>query len=463
MEKIEKHILYEMINNNLNIDISREDNKFLSLEFQQQYNLIKRMRTQNVPIYQTNLETYALMENITIDPSYPTQEASLLDKNLLDTLKLMAFKKENDIKVEGMQTLFEQYKSGDEKAGLEIVKRITHNKTNQVQVTSMADYYDNEAKFFRGVVDKTPLDGLVFWGHGKKNTTQFLALSKILKRIAPTDLVVIGARPSVGKTSFALAIMNALYKNDYKPMFISLEMTNQELMRRMATAKSGITNNKLFSSEGSLTQEQQALYEGSLLEVAKMDKILLVNEPPKSWLEMKSLIIRHIDEIDYVIIDHLHIIATYDGTQSNDLNIMYGNITRDMKEFCRVYKKPIIVLAQLNREVRGAKIETRNPAYVKPNMTDLRASGSIEQDANTIIMLNRKLPNRKGQELELELKQHTDSGNFPITLTVEKNRSGGTGEIEYLFRASTDRWEERNQPKVDIGSTQKEGGYTYGK
>ena len=115
MEKIEKHILYEMINNNLNIDISREDNKFLSLEFQQQYNLIKRMRTQNVPIYQTNLETYALMENITIDPSYPTQEASLLDKNLLDTLKLMAFKKENDIKVEGMQTLFEQYKSGDEK------------------------------------------------------------------------------------------------------------------------------------------------------------------------------------------------------------------------------------------------------------------------------------------------------------------------------------------------------------
>ena len=338
-----------------------------------------------------------------------------------------------------------ELRQGNKQAGIELQILLSQklNTTVNSAIVGIKEYYEEQSKFFDDIVNKETLNGLVLYGNNKKSTKQFMGLSNIIKRIAPTDFVVIGARPSVGKTSFALALMNALYKNGYKPLFISLEMTNGELLQRMASSKAGLSYDLMLSPEATLTPEQIGSYKSGLFEASGMD-IKVIDRPPTSWLEMKQLIIERKDEIDYVVIDHLHIISTYDGQPNSNKNQMYGDISRDMKFFARDYKIPIIVLAQLSREVRsvGRKLD---PTYVEPNMTDIRDSGNIEQDADKIMFLYREDQGKERNPL------HAEYGNFPIVLKVDKNRAGKQGKVKYNFQAKTGRWSEQYEKKIKGG------------
>ena len=438
METLERHLLNEIING-YQIDLKEEELKQFSLQFHKQYNLIKRMRTQGIEITPTEIEVYALMVNEKLDKGYALKDDKLSTQNIEDVIKLRLSLAKNDLRVDKMANLLSEFRDGSQNAGLELQKILsTTLRTNKKSsVVGIKEYYKEQMDFFRKIVDGEELDGLILWGNGKKKTSQFRGLSNIIKRIAPSDLVLIGARPSVGKTSFALALMNALYKHDYKPLFISLEMTNGELLQRLATAKSGLSYDLMMSSETKLDKEKQHAYHSGLFEASEMD-IKLINNPPSSWLEMKRMILEHKDIIDYVVIDHMHIISTYDGEQSNNKNQMYGEISRDMKMLARDYGIPIIVLAQLSREVRsggnsrGGK--RTDPSYVEPFSTDLRDSGSLEQDADKVFMLYREHPDKQ--------EDHQQYGVFPIVCKVEKNRSGKLGKIRYNFYAKTGRWKE---------------------
>lgn len=448
MERIEKHVLHKLINNEV-VEITPDQLKYFSLEFHKQYNLLSRMATQNLPISKEDLEIYALYEGQEIDINYESYEESFADKNIEDFIKLNIKKRENNMQNDKMALLFESFRNGDKLSGIELNKMLSASIAGNSKgaVVPIKDYYNEQATFFRNMINGVELDGLLFWGNNKKNTRQFMGLSYILKRIAPTDLVVIGARPSVGKTSFALALMNALYKNDYKPMFVSLEMTNGELLQRLATAKSGLSHDLMMSTETKLTSEQIAQYESGLLEASQMD-IKLINNPPTSWLDLKQLFIKHVDEVDYFVIDHLHIISTYDGIPNNNKNNMYADITREMKMFARDYKKPIIVLAQLSREVRGAGRQ-EDPSYVEPNMTDLRDSGSIEQDADKIIMLYRESPNGTKEAKQTAYENHKRYGVFPIICKIDKHRAGSLGQVKMTFNAKNGRWAEKYKERND--------------
>lgn len=437
MEKLEKHILSELLKGN-RIEVDRNELQYMSLEFHKQYNLINKMRTQGLPIDNVNLELYALMENQTIDTTYPQHFPELEDKPLQDLIKLKTQEKHYQQKIDKMNSLLNNLKNGDSNAANELQKLLstTIGKTHRSEVVPISNFYEEQKEFYRNIVDGGTLEGLILWGNNKKNTTQFRGLSNILKRIALTDLVLIGARPSVGKTSFALALMNALYKNDYKPLFISLEMTNGELLQRLATAKAGLSHDLLLSPETPLTPQQMAEYETGLLQASQMD-IKLIENPPTSWLEMKQLILNRKDEIDYVIIDHMHIISSYDGTPSQNKNQMYGEISRDMKMLARDHKIPIIVLSQLSREVRtqkGKGGKRIDPSYVEPFSTDLRDSGSLEQDADKILLLYRDKPD--------EAETQAQYGIFPIICKIEKHRAGKLGRVRYNFNAKTGRWAE---------------------
>ena len=438
MEKLEKHLLYEIIDG-YKIDLEETQLRHLSLEFHRQYKLIKKMETLDYPISKVDLEIYAISEGIAIDIDYAKNDSRFKDKNLEDVVRLQVNKIVNDEKNVVMSNLLFEYKQGNLDAGKELQKMLgtsLHSNANG-EIVSIQEYYKEQSTFFENIVNGVELEGLVLWGNGKRETRQFMGLSNVIKRIALTDLVIIGARPSVGKTSFALALMNALYKHDYKPLFISLEMTNGELLQRLATAKSGLSHDLMMSSETKLTPEQIGSYKSGLLEAASMD-IKVIDRPPTSWLDMKAMILKHIDEIDYIVIDHMHIISSYDGTPNNNKNNMYGDISRDMKMFSRDYKKPIILLAQLSRDVRsgnrGGK-GNNDPSYTKPYMTDLRDSGSIEQDADKIFMLHR-YGNKEMQEA------HKKYGKYTIALDIEKNRAGKLGTVNYYFEAKTGRWSE---------------------
>lgn len=453
METFGKHLIFKLLNNEP-LELSINDLQAFSLEFQKQYNLINRMKTQGVKPSIIDLELYDLAFNgkETIDKDYALESNSFDGKNLQDLIKIKVQQAKHSAEVDRLNNLLDLYKQGDKQAALEMQKVLSNNISNKsdAKVVSINNEYIGQVDFFNSVVNKEELEGLILYGNNKKNSTQFIGLSNILKRIALTDLVIIGARPSVGKTSFALALMNALYKNDYKPLFISLEMTNGELLQRLATAKSGLSHDLIMSPNHEFTPEEVAGYRTALHKSANMD-IKVIQSPPTSWLEMKQLIIDNIKNIDYVVVDHLHIISTYDGTPNNNKNQMYGEITRDMKMLARDYKIPIIVLAQLSREVRsgaGGKGSKRvDPSYVEPYMTDLRDSGSIEQDADKILMLYRELPKGTGDMVQEKIKGHAQYGNFPIICKIEKHRAGKLGSVRYLFNAKTGRWNETREEK----------------
>lgn len=443
MEGLEKHILHKLLEGE-NISINQEQLSYFSLEFYKQYTLIKKMQVQNLPINKLNLETYALLQEQTINTDYIEKNEAYSKGNINDIIKVQVQIKETQKKMDQMNRLVERLKKGDLTAGIELqsVLSKTINKTQKGEVVKLGEYYREQELFFERLVTKETMEGLILWGHNKKNTKQFMGLSNILKRIALTDLTIIGARPSVGKTSFALALMNALYKNDYKPLFISLEMTNGELLQRLATAKSGLSYDLMVSPETDLTADQIYEYTKALKEASEMD-ISLVKNPPTSWLEMKQLILNHKDEIDYVIIDHMHIITSYDGTNNQNKNQMYGEISRDMKLFARDHEIPIIVLSQLSREVRNQRTGKNrvDPTYVEPYETDLRDSGSLEQDADKVLLLYRDNPKMS--------HNHELYGKFPIICKVAKHRSGKLGKVYYWFNAKTGRWEEDYKKEVN--------------
>ena len=238
METLERHLLNEIING-YQIDLKEEELKQFSLQFHKQYNLIKRMRTQGIEITPTEIEVYALMVNEKLDKGYALKDDKLSTQNIEDVIKLRLSLAKNDLRVDKMANLLSEFRDGSQNAGLELQKILsTTLRTNKKSsVVGIKEYYKEQMDFFRKIVDGEELDGLILWGNGKKKTSQFRGLSNIIKRIAPSDLVLIGARPSVGKTSFALALMNALYKHDYKPLFISLEMTNGEVITKVSNGE----------------------------------------------------------------------------------------------------------------------------------------------------------------------------------------------------------------------------------
>lgn len=454
MEKVEKHILYQLLNGD-KTNITREQLTHFSLEFHRQYNLIKRMETQGLPISKSDLEVYAIYENQEIDIDYAEQSKIDTKISLDDYIKLEINLKNRNKSMEQLTNLLTDYQHGDVKAGTNLYKELSNllGNNNANQVLPLNSYYLEQKNIFTNIVEKKPREGLVLWEEGK-GLNQFKGLAELINVIGEDEFVVVGARPAVGKTSWALALMNALYKNGYKAMFVSLEMSNGSLLQRLATAKSGLDYNKITKVDYDMSEEEINDYLNGLDEAANMD-ILLIDRPPTNWLEMKQLMIKHVDEVDYFIIDHLHIIGSYDGTMNANENQMLGQISREMKMFAREYKKPVILLAQLNRE--GSRGNKRvDQTYVEPFITDLRGSGAIEQDADKVMMLYREITGTEAATKRV-IEEHKKHGVFPIILKIEKNRSGETGNVKYLFRAKQGRWSERAVKGVENSGAYKTG------
>lgn len=455
MGKLGRHVIHKMLNGE-NIELNKNELQFFDKDFIEQYNLIESIKGHGVEVNKQNLELMAAMENKIISSDYGKQEETYNTLGTMDLITLNISKERNIREKEKLSPLLYDFtRLNNREAGSKLYSLLGQQLNNQgsSKVVSPSDYYKTQQEYITRVYNKEELDGVFLYGNGRKATRQFIKLSYQLKKIGLSDLVVIGARPSVGKSGFGLTLMNALYKNGYKPLLVSLEMTNEENIERLTLAKAGISNNSINDPtdkyengkpiQTGITEGQYMAYQTALQQVCAMD-IKMVNEPPRSWLEIKQHILDHQHEIDYVLIDHLHNIPSYDGTLQPNENLLYTQITRDAKQLALTIKKPIIFLAQLNREVSGGKSKNRFDAkYVEPYSTDLRSSGSIEQDANIVLFLYRKPPEKGGGFNEQFIASQEARGQYRIILKVEKNRNGASGgKIEYNFDAPTGRWKE---------------------
>ncbi len=240
----------------------------------------------------------------------------------------------------------------------------------------------------------------------------------MLTGLPPGALVVVAARPSVGKSSFALDIARtAAIKQGKNVAVFSLEMTKQEIMDRTVAGYLGVDAWRL--KKGGLSQEDFGRM-GVLFDELKKHPLYLDDDPDTTISNIRSKARRQQMEhgLDLLIIDYLQLIETTDRASGENRTQQVSHISRNLKNLARELGCPIIALSQLSRST-----EQRNPPI--PILSDLRDSGSIEQDADIVLMLYRE-------------DMHTEDCANPgeTDVYVRKNRNGPVGRATLFFDAA---------------------------
>lgn len=290
---------------------------------------------------------------------------------------------------------------------LSLSRHSTENKPQHIAEIGQESY----ARYaeLHEATDKTALFGL---------RTGFTQLDLLLTGLPPGHLMIVAARPSMGKTSFALDIARHVAGLQRKQVAVfSLEMTKQELMDRVIAGLLGIETWKL--KKGQLTASDFTAL-GKIFDGLKNHPLYIDDDPDTTIANLRSKARRqHLEHgLDLLIIDYLQLIEVTDRASGENRTQQVSHISRSLKNLARELGCPIIALSQLSRSV-----EQRNPPI--PILSDLRESGSIEQDADSVLMLYRQ-------------GAHNEDCDDPLgtDIYVRKNRNGPTGRIELHFDAA---------------------------
>lgn len=237
------------------------------------------------------------------------------------------------------------------------------------------------------------------------------------------NLITIAARPSVGKTAYAinLTCQSMARNKDVLVDFFTIEMNKKQMTKRFLSRLTEINSYKLRNPKLKLSEREKGLIVAKGQEILDSHVRIFDNmHNIRSILQQIRRGHRKADGRPYVaFIDYIGLVKT-DNNQSNR-SLQVGEITRDLKQLTNELDIPIVILSQLNRDVE-------NRATPKPKLADLRESGSVEQDSNIVIFL------------------HKDSEDESVTIAdVAKNRDGYTGEMKYHFLKSKMYFQEINE------------------
>lgn len=255
-------------------------------------------------------------------------------------------------------------------------------------------------------------------------TTGFGNLDRITSGLHPTELIIVAARPGMGKTAFALNLATNMAILGKKTVAIfNMEMSAEQLAMRMLSSVGQIDNNRL--KNGNIQANDWKKLNEAISKLA--DTKIYMNDTVSmniSDIRAKCRLLASMkDGLDAVIIDYLQLIQGSDRYRGNRVQEI-TEISRALKALAMELKIPVIALSQLSRNVEG-----KGRADNRPVLSDLRDSGSIEQDADIVAMLHR--PDYYNRELiENENISRT-------TLIIAKHRNGPTTDLEYIFKTNT--------------------------
>ena len=253
--------------------------------------------------------------------------------------------------------------------------------------------------------------------------TGFGTLDKVITGLHKSDLIVIGARPGMGKTSFALNLCRNVGMAKKKVLFFSLEMSKEQLAQRLLSAEARIPSIKMRTGE--LTDDEWVRLSHAVMAFSNCE-IYLDDTANTTAQEMKAKI-RRLRDVDLVIIDYLQLMKSggkYDGNRVQEVS----EITRSLKLMAKDLQIPVITCSQLSRGT-----DARGKSH-KPQLSDLRESGSIEQDADIVMFLYREAYYKN------DVKEGEEVDQNSAQLGVEKNRHGGTVTIDLHFEPQFTRF-----------------------
>lgn len=267
----------------------------------------------------------------------------------------------------------------------------------------------------------------------KPISTGISDLDRTITGLNRSDLIILAARPGMGKTSFALNIANfAAVKEKKKVVFFSLEMTNEQLVSRLLSTQGQIEGKKLRTGKLSGDEWTRLVEAGDIL--AKTE--IYIDDTPGITVPAIKAKLRRLKDADLVIIDYLQLMSSARRIDNKVQEI--SEITRTLKILAKEINVPLITLSQLSRA-------SEQRAEHRPQISDLRDSGSIEQDADIILFLYREGYYEKGDQDDSPLPADQNSGEC----IVAKNRHGESGTVklhwqgEYMrFSSPEERYEE---------------------
>jgi replicative DNA helicase len=263
-------------------------------------------------------------------------------------------------------------------------------------------------------------------------STGYVDLDMQLTGLHPGELIILAARPGIGKTSLAMNIaMHAALKEDKAVAIFSLEMPADQLLMRLLASSARVDMKKLRG--GRLTQHDEEKFQemaGALYNAP----IYIDDSGGLSPFDLRAKA-RRLKQKDprlsLIVIDYLQLMHQKGKVESRQLEV--SEISRSLKQLAKELEVPVIALSQLNR-----KVEERKGG--KPMLSDLRESGSIEQDADVVLFIHREDQDEGAADGEEAARSRTV---IPVELIVAKQRNGPVGSIELVFLSEFTRFESR--------------------
>jgi replicative DNA helicase len=250
--------------------------------------------------------------------------------------------------------------------------------------------------------------------------TGFPSLDRITHGWQSTDLIILAARPSVGKTAFALNLAKNAALNALKPVnvgFFSLEMSTGQLVNRLLACESEVYLDAILT--GRLRNDQMTqIYDKGVVGLGKA-KIFIDDSAALNSFQLRSKARRMVnkDKVGLIIIDYLQLMT---GETKGNREQEISKLSRDLKKMAKELGCPVIALSQLSRDIEKRSNKT-------PQLSDLRESGAIEQDADLVAFLYRP----EDEDLQ-------DTG----MLAIKKHRNGSLGDITFNVNNSIQKWSE---------------------
>jgi len=273
--------------------------------------------------------------------------------------------------------------------------------------------------------------------------TGFNALDDSLGGLQRTDLIVLAAKTSLGKTSLALNIArNAAINQKACIALFSLEMSREAVVQRFLASESGVDSKRIRLGRFGEQDEVKIMEASGVLSEAP---IYIDDSPQLRIVDIRSKARRlHFERgIDLVIVDYLQLIQG-DGKKNETRVQEISNITRALKTLARELNVPILALSQLSRAVEG------RPSHI-PQLSDLRESGSIEQDADVVLFIHREDMNYSPEEWS---NMHDiEKEPYPRGLAdihIAKHRNGPLGQIKLRFLGRTAKFDNLESESVSV-------------
>ncbi|MBR1983883.1 MAG: replicative DNA helicase [Clostridia bacterium] len=322
------------------------------------------------------------------------------------------------------EIISESSKSMDEFSALSFAEKTIYDISNTADTSSMKkigsiipdvmtklDELSKDTSSFRGI------------------KTGFKGIDKLLNGLQKSDLIILAARPGVGKTSLAMNIVENVALQGYTCAVFSLEMGKEQLVQRMMCSAAGVSMENALKGRMTKTEWLKIAKARELLSNAKIYIDDSAAVTPRELIS-KCRRLKRKAGLDLVMVDYIQLMTSDAKKGEDNRQQEISNISRNLKILAKELNVPVIALSQLSRAVESRK--------GRPQLADLRESGAIEQDADIVMFIHRP-DKEKSPTIEKEIAEGKIKKNV-AEIIVEKHRNGPQGVVELYFKGESTKF-----------------------